>query len=237
MQNIDGVTLEYELAANMVVFSHGFGVRRDSRSMFTEICQNLPDGYGYVLFDYNDSDDEKHTVRLTDFTEQIEKLQKVLTWTVTQRGVKSLSIIAHSMGCVVTALARPKSLEKLILLAPPTSIGERTRQYFTAKKGAEKQDNMWVVPRNDGTVSVIPETLFDQYEAVDAEAELQKLATRTTYTLIAAGADEVIPDANYGALVPNPRVHFVSIAGASHDFDKSARQPLLDAVVSTLQGD
>lgn len=227
---VDGGTVEYELAPNMVVFSHGFGVRRHSRGMFTEICQNLPENFGYVLFDYNDIDDQNHTVRLTDFTEQIARLQKVLAWTAKQPEVKSVSIITHSMGCIVTALARPKNIKNLILLAPPTSIGDRTRKYFTTKKGAEKHDDMWVVPRSDGTVSIIPETLFDQYEAVDAAAALQELAAQNAYTLIAAGADEVIADANYEPLAANPRVRLVHIENANHDFEKNARQPLLDEI-------
>lgn len=227
---LDGITVEYQLAPQMVVFSHGFGVRRDARGMFTEIARSLPDGYGYILFDYNEVDDENHTIRITDFAEQVVMLQKILAWTVAQNGVRSVSIVAHSMGCIVTALAGPQNTGELILLAPPTSIGERTRRHFTTKKDAEKHDGMWVVPRSDGTVSIIPETLFDQYEAVDAAAVLQELAALHPYTLVAAGADEVLTDAHYDALAANPRIDFINIANASHDFERGARQQLLDTI-------
>jgi len=234
LQQLDGTVIEYKLAPNMVVFSHGFGVRRDGRGMFAEICRNLPDGYGYVLFDYNEIDDENHTVRLGDFSEQTKRLNTILAWTFEQAGVQSISLVAHSMGCIVAALTQPADLRAVILLAPPTSIGERTRRHFTTKKGAEKQDDMWLVPRSDGTISIIPESLFDQYEQVDAMAALKTFAARHPYTLIAAGADEVLPDADYGSFAANENVQFVNIADATHDFEGDARPQLIEVVNTAL---
>jgi pimeloyl-ACP methyl ester carboxylesterase len=234
IQLFGGVTLEFELAPNMVVFSHGFGVRRDGRGMFTEIAQNLPKGYGYVLFDYYEVDEQQHTVRITDFAEQTERLKEVLEWTSAQKGVESVSLIAHSMGCIVAALAHLGSLDKLILLAPPTSIGERTRKHFTTKKGAEKHDDMWVVPCNDGTISIIPESLFDQYETVHAETALLELADERPYKLIVAGSDGVVTDADYSRLAQHSNVQYVELAKANHDFEGSARPLLLDEISNTF---
>ena len=233
-QQLFGTTIEYKLAPHMVVFSHGFGVRRDGRGMLTEIAENLPDGYGYVLFDYNEIDDEHYTVRIKDFSEQVELLNKVLAWTSGQKGVRQVSLIAHSMGCIVAALARPQGFNKVVFLAPPTSIGERTRKYFTGKRDAEKHGDTWVIPRSDGTISIIPESFFDQYEQVDALQALQQFADTQPYTLIVAGTDEVLPDADYEALAKHKNVQFSRIKGASHDFENDARQPLLDKVVADL---
>ncbi len=218
----------------MVVFSHGFGVQRDGRGMFTDIAQALPEGFGYVLFDYYEIDEERHTVRIADFAEQIERLKKVLDWVKGQSGVEDVSLIAHSMGCIVTALTKPKSLRKLILLAPPTSIGERTRRHFTTKKGAEKHDDMWVVPRSDGTISIIPETLFGQYERVDAEKALLALADEQPYKLIVAGSDGVVTDADYRKLATHPSVQYVELADANHDFEGLSRPLLLDEISNTF---
>jgi len=236
VQLVDGITLEFMLAPNMVVFSHGFGVRRDGRGMFTQIAEALPEGVGYVLFDYNDIDDDNHTVRIMDLVEQTGRLQKVLAWTRDRPGVKSLSLVAHSMGCIVTALTQPTELAKVIFLAPPTSIGERTRKYFTTKKGAEKHDDMWVVPRNDGTVSVVPETFFDQYEQVDAMQVLLDFVAYQPLELVVAAADEVLQDADYEPFAGHPNVQLVNIAGASHDFAGNARNLLITTVDQELRG-
>jgi hypothetical protein len=58
------VNLEYQLGAQMVVFSHGFGVRADAHGMFTDIAQALPRGWGYVLFDYDTFDTAKNEQRI-----------------------------------------------------------------------------------------------------------------------------------------------------------------------------
>jgi dienelactone hydrolase len=138
------------------------------------------------------------------------------------------------MGCIVTALAQPTAVEAIILLAPPTSVGERTRQHFTTKKGAEKQDDLWLVPRSDGTVSIIPESLFDQYEQVNALEVLQQLATQHPYYVIVAGADEVLTDADYTSLAQSDNVQLKIISGASHDFKGETRHQLLEATTSVL---
>lgn len=234
IRQLDGMTIEFELAPRMVVFSHGFGVQRDGRGMFTEIARNLPEGFGYVLFDYYEVDEQHHTVRITDFAEQTDRLEKVLSWTSEQPEVKSVSLIAHSMGCIVTALACPQNLDKIILLAPPTSVGERTRKHFTTKKGAEKHDNMWVVPRSDGTISIIPESLFDQYETVDAQKALLVLAEEHPYKLIVAGADDVVTDADYTKLATHPSVQYLELPDANHDFEGKSRSLLLNEINSAL---
>ena len=74
---LDGFELEYRLAPSMLVFSHGFGVRRDSRGMFTDIIQHLPEDFGYVLFDYDSS--ENGMTRATLTGEQIARLKRVIT--------------------------------------------------------------------------------------------------------------------------------------------------------------
>lgn len=39
---------------NVLIFSHGFGVKRDSKGMFTQLAEMLKDKYLIVLFDYVD---------------------------------------------------------------------------------------------------------------------------------------------------------------------------------------
>lgn len=41
------------LMKRVIVYSHGFGVRKDDRGLMTDIAHALP-GYEHILFDYND---------------------------------------------------------------------------------------------------------------------------------------------------------------------------------------
>lgn len=225
--SLDGIKLEHKLAPHMVVFSHGFGVRRDSRGLFTDIARDLPEDFGYVLFDYYDYDEARSTVKITDFTAQIQRLRAILRWTQAQAGVQTVSVVAHSMGCVVAALARPVHLRHVIFLAPPLSIGERTRQYFTNKLGARHESGQWIVPRSDNTVSLMPDSLFAEFEATDAENAVLTYAAQQPLNLVIAAADEVLDDTDYQSLHGAAGITTETIAEAKHNFNDEARQPLI----------
>ncbi len=232
IDKVKGITIEYELAQQMVVFSHGFGVQRDGRGLFTDIAAQLPKGFGCVLFDYNDI--QLDLVTLANFSEQKQRLRTVLKWVAAQPGISNISLVAHSIGCISAALAQPNNLQQVLFLAPPTSIGERTRNYFTGKAGAIREGNHWAVPRNDGTTSIVPESFFDEFEAVDAKETLTMYADIQTYELITAGDDEVLLDANYEDLSKHPNVNWRIINGANHNFEGASRQELVAVIQSIL---
>jgi pimeloyl-ACP methyl ester carboxylesterase len=159
-----------ELAPHMVVFSHGFGVERTARGMFTDIVKALPADYGYVLFDYYEIAEK--TINISTFDDQQRMLLSIIAWLSEQADVRDISLVAHSMGCVVAAMAQPPDISKAVMLAPPLHISDRTREYFTTKFGAEQRGGLWVIPRRDGTTSYVPELLFDEIEQIDAQQVL-----------------------------------------------------------------
>ena len=52
------------MSEQVVVYSHGFGVRKDDRGLFTDIAAALPEAES-VMFDYGSWDEEhkEHTSR------------------------------------------------------------------------------------------------------------------------------------------------------------------------------
>ena len=230
IQQFDGITMEYVLAPKMVVFSHGFGVRRDTSGFFTEIAQNLPVGYGYLLFDYYGYDEPSNTVTLTGFSAQVKMLQKVLSWTAEQTGVEQINIVAHSIGSIVAAMARPPSIHSVIMLAPPTHIGDNTRNYFTGQPGSQHTDGVWLVPRRDGTTSKISEKLFDEFETTDAATEIVAYAEQRQLTILTATADEVLTDTDYTVFATTPNILIIGVAGASHNFVGDARPKVIQLI-------
>lgn len=229
---LDGFEVEYRLAPRMVVFSHGFGVMRDARGMFTEIAANLPDGFGHVLFDYNQQEGDK--LRLTNLSDQVIRLTSVIAWVRQQPGVEQLMIIAHSKGCVVTALAKPQAVDAVIMLAPPLHMGSGTRTRFTMRPGAVRQGNTWIVPRSDGTTSLIDEEVFAEMDTIDGEQAVLAYAQMQPLYVIAAGDDRILPNQDYAKVVACPGTTFDTVTAASHDFEGAARQPLMDLVNTYL---
>ena len=224
---------EYELAPHMVVFSHGFGVDRTSRGMFTEIVKALPADYGYVLFDYYDNDGK--TVNISTFADQQRILLTIIGWLSEQRSVTDISLVAHSMGCIVAASAQAPELKKAVMMAPPLHIGDRTRAYFTSKFGAVQKGELWIIPRKDGTTSIIPEALFAELIEIDAQELLLDYATVQPYSLLIPTNDEVLGEVDYNDLALDDNIAAQTIDGADHNFTGQSRAAMIEAVITCLQ--
>lgn len=230
---LHNIKMEHSFAQNMVVFSHGFGVEKDGGGLFTELVTKLPKNFGYVLFDYNDYDGESTT--MSDFTEQARRLSHVVRWVQQQRGVTGTHIIAHSMGCITAALAKPKINGHFIFLAPPLRIGENTRNYYTTKPGAKQDGNRWLIPAASGSTLIVPLSLIDEFEQINAGKKLLDFANTQRLTLVMAGKDEVLGDEDYTDLSNHLNIDFVSILEGDHSFKGKSRKKLISLVKRLLQ--
>ncbi len=224
---------DYDIAPHMVVFSHGFGVDRTSRGMFTDIVKALPNDYGYVLFDYYDINDK--TVHISTFEDQQRRLLTIIARLSERSDVTDISLVAHSMGCIVAALAQPPELKQVVMLAPPLSVGERTRTYFTTKIGAKREGDVWKIPRKDGTTSYIPTALFDEIEKIEAQEVLLDYATVQPYELLIPTDDEVLGQVDYNDLALDENITALTIDEADHNFSDTSRPAMIEAVIEWLK--
>jgi hypothetical protein len=200
------VAVEYSLAPQLVVFSHGFGVSKDSRGLFPSIAQSLPRGWGYAMFDYDTFDAATNQARVTPMSERIERLKAVLDWAHQQPGV-----------------------------APPLVMGSRFEEIYTKRDGAKHDGHTWLLPRSDGSTTVVDDQPFADIVSIDAEGELTKLAMFRPYSLILASVDEILPDADYTDLLVLPSVNGMGIDGADHNFGGASRAELIELVNAQLQ--
>jgi pimeloyl-ACP methyl ester carboxylesterase len=229
---VDGVNIEHCVAPNVVVFSHGFGVRRDSRGMFADIAAAFPGDVGYVLFDYNE--DEGEALRITYSADEAERLSKIAAWVRAQPGVTNVAIVAHSRGCIIASLAAIRRVRAVILLAPPLA-GGHTRQYFTNKPGAIRRGDDWYIPRSDGSITVIEDGVFDEFERINSEVAILSYAARQSVLVIVAGADGILEGQDYTRLIQTPTITLETIPNAGHDFIDQARPALIHRVNAYLQ--
>ena len=116
-----------------ILFVHGFGVKRDARGMFTDIAANLPN-FSPVNFDLNTIDENENLV-VSNFSSQVETLKDI--WKK-ESADHEVYIIAHSQGCLVTAIADLPGITKTFFLAPPTNFNVEILDYFKAKTGTEQ---------------------------------------------------------------------------------------------------
>lgn len=219
-------------AENIIVFVHGFGVRWDSRGMFTDLKEGLPKGWGYVLFDlYEVSGDD---VYVTQIDEQVNKLNKVIEDVRSEFKLAKIHIIAHSKGCVVTALAMPKVEGKIVLLSPPETFGKNLQDYFEKYPGAKKTKDSLILPRKDGTITHIPNKYFKESIQIQPEEEILKLSKQSVVIIIQTTEDEVIGQTSYSKLQDNPNIKIIPIK-SDHNFTGDNRKRLINQLKELLK--
>jgi hypothetical protein len=103
-----------------IIFSHGFGVRYDDRGLLTEIASAFPQ-YKAHLFDYNLANETLKTLTVQPLTKQAKILENEVVSFVNNEAPESITLICHSQGCIVAALAdlEDSPIDKVIFLARP----------------------------------------------------------------------------------------------------------------------
>jgi len=228
--SIGEVSAEYQPGKQIAIFSHGFGVKRDSRGMFTDITQGLPADFGYILFDYNYIDGSH--VHLRGYNEQTEMLRAVLDFAV--KKTESVHVIGHSMGAITVSLLGDMRFQNVVLLAPPVSTS-RSRKYFNEYPGAYRDhNNILAIPRKDGTTTHVPDSFFDDAEKVDPIAVMSAYAQKHPVVIVQAKDEDVLSHTeNYDHLATADGVELIRING-NHNFDPPHRLELVAAINQLL---
>ena len=208
---------------HIVVFSHGFGVRKDARGMFTDIAAALP--YTPVLFDYNTFDVHNNT-HVPPLTDQAHTMQDVLARTRRAHPNATIDLIAHSQGCIVAGLAKPRGLHKILLLAPPKTLSaQRIITLFGKREGTIiNQQGVSKLARRDGTTTILSAAYWQSLAATDPQQLYNDLAARAPTTVVVADHDEVLGGHTFDRLSPAVTVRHLA---ANHDFSGSARSEMV----------
>lgn len=174
-----------------IIFVHGFGVRKDSKGLFTYLASELSK-LGYVahlidLYTYTPGE-----VSVLPIDQQVELIKKYISINEIQQP----SFIAHSMGCAVLCSDKDlvASASQIILLAP--AIGgnpRRWRQRLIEDKNAlvDEAGNLTFIKRNGEKMS-IPEKFFSEPKDRDWLELYQTAAVAKKVSIIVAEEDEVI---------------------------------------------
>lgn len=211
----------------IVVFSHGFGVRKDSRGLFTDIAAGLP-GIEPVLFDYYESRDDG-TVIVRPISEQAKLLGEIIEDTRRKYPGAVVDIIGHSQGCFAPALLRPECVRKVILLAPPYKVRiERMLERFRARPGAEiNPGGVTTIPLTKGGVFLINPEYWPSLASLNPIERYNDLSRTSDLTLVIAKSDESIKSPDFTGL--DPKAEKLEIEG-DHNFTKKARAGLIKTI-------
>lgn len=216
-------------SSRVIIYSHGFGVRKDDRGTFTDIAAAMPEARS-VMFEYNEIDEVNGTLTVRPFSEQTAMLREVYTRERTAAPDAAIDIVAHSQGCVIAALAVLPNVRKAILLTPPTAGGEDIlRRYKDNPKAHIDLAGMSTLKRSDGSTTLVPAQYFaERLEGRPPLDLYNELAEHTELTLVIANQDHVLGVTKWDTL--SSKAHLIHLDG-DHEFSGAARM----AMVSTVQ--
>lgn len=213
----------------IILYSHGFGVKKDDRGLFTDIAGSLDD-FQHVLFDYNQIDEDNNTLTVTPLHEQANMLKAQYSNLRGKYPDAMIDLVCHSQGCVVAGLADLSGVRKTILLAPPTRFlgSEEKLKQMSEREGTVIEDGVVSYPRRDGSTTIIKQDYWQSRDKItDPIALYNELSKNTETIIVNALNDEVLGETDYSTLSEK-----VTLIGqeANHDFTGEARANLVKNV-------
>lgn len=210
----------------IVIFSHGFGVRKTARGLFTAISGALPHDRS-IMFDYNPINEASNTLTVKPLQEQALKLRKVINTTRAEYPDAIIDLVCHSQGCVVAALLKPRGIRKVIMLTPPADSSEAAVvEQLGTRRGIDIDVTVRTrLARADGSTTVIHPEYWQSLAGIEPVKLYNRLARVTKLCIINAKQDEVLGKVSFEGI--DPTVSLVSLDG-NHNFDEEeSRKRLL----------
>jgi pimeloyl-ACP methyl ester carboxylesterase len=217
---------------HIVIYSHGFGVRKDDNGLLSDIAENLPE-LESVLFDYYDLDEVNNELLICPPSQHVNKLNKTIQELRIKNPEAIIDLIAHSQGTIVAAMANPDGIRKAVLLAPVFDMGlEGTLSRYRAKPGAELNINGTSrIPSSNGFIRVIPKEYWQERLAIKTFQEYNSFSEKTEIIAIEAKQDELLPKMDLKEL--SKKIKIISLDG-DHGFHAPNREGLIKTIRELL---
>jgi len=206
----------------IIILVHGFGVRSESRGLFTSIENEFKNNYLTVRPDFAEME-ERH-IKTIPFSSQVNRLQIVLDYLDEEYPNKNKIFIGHSQGSIIIAMAK-LSNSQVFLLAPPLKtpfdnfIKTPGWKYPGSNLNLEGESRL---VRSDKTLVLVEKKFWDDFRPLDALNLYRELLPTNDVDMILAGDDNIrakqmFPQGFKGSTVEH----------ADHDFKEESRSTLL----------
>lgn len=202
--------------SHVVIFSHGFGVRKTDRGLFTAISNALPHAQS-VMFDYSPVNEKSNTLTVKPLREQALKLRKMINAARAEYPGATIDLVSHSQGCVVAALLKPRGIRKIIMLTPPEDMRVTTLvEQLGARSGVDIDVTARTrLARADGSTTVVRPEYWESLAGVDPIKLYNRMARFTALRIINARQDDVLGKVSFEGI--NPSISLVTLDG-DHNF-------------------
>jgi SNF2 family DNA or RNA helicase len=219
----------------IVLFSHGMGLQKDNRGLFTYLSQRITQQYKNVtciLFDYNDVNEAEKTIFLKPFSEQAKLLQQQINKITSEHKKAMLYIVGQSQGCLIPALCDLTGVHKVVGTSPffHTAMKDILARYSKSKENEINFNGITKRKRTDGTTTIMPAEYWQERFNTDPEALYNNMALKTKLTLICALKDEIMDSTN---LTKIKYARIINTDG-NHDFSGPFLKVVGDLIIEEL---
>jgi hypothetical protein len=216
---------------HIIIFSHGFGVGKDDRGLFTDIADALKNVEA-VMFDYSDIDEAKNQTTVRPFSEQAKLLESHLADAKASNPSAVVDIICHSQGAVAASLANLTGARKVIFIAPPfASDATRMMKMFQSRPGTKIDlAGMSILARSGGSTTLVPAEYWAEREKTNLAEIYRRLSESMELTIINAKQDNVVGVDDFSSL---NQAEIINLDG-NHDFSGADRKKLLEVIGSKI---
>lgn len=213
---------------HIIIYSHGFGVRKDDNGLLTDIAEALPEAES-ILFDYYEVDEIESTITICPISAQIESLNKVISEARQSNPEAIIDLIGHSQGTIVAAMAKPDGVRKAIFVSTVFDMGlEQTLERYKSKPGVKIDlDGISIVPSSTGLTKIIPAQYWQERVAIKPFAEYNVFAKKTDIVVINANQDQLLPKVDLKEL--SPKIKVIQLDG-DHGFSGEDRKNLIEVI-------
>ena len=217
---------------HVIIYSHGFGVRKDDRGLFTDIAAALP-GAAHVMFNYSQIDDAANTLTATPLADQAAKLAQKIAAVQAANSGAIIDLVCHSQGCLAAAMANIPGIRKTIFTAPPpdANVEDKIKRWRVRYGTQFTTEGTSYLERKDGSITIVPPEYWLSLKDLDAQELYNTFAGNTELVIITATEDEVLGEVALDKLIPSVRVIRMS---AGHNFEGKARTQLAAIIASEL---
>lgn len=222
-EEIDKMTSQETIA----IYSHGFGVLKDNRGMFTEIKEAFPDFHKHFLLDMNKFNKEKNELTVAPLDKQADLLARFVKRIQSDYPDYRIILFCHSQGCLVASMAKLQGIYRVYFLAPPSSIsgaGNKIKEMLKREGTVKSEDGSIKYPRRDGSTTIVSREYLDSREGVNPIELYKDLAKNNRTVVIKAKDDEVLGETNLDQV--NEFLDVIELPG-NHDFNREYRPGLI----------
>ena len=209
-----------------ILFSHGFGVRKDSKGMFTDIAKAFP-AYKPVMFDYNNYDSKTNTTTVLSYKKQAKIIKSQISRINQKDRNAEITIIAHSQGAIVAGLCKTKT-SKAVLLAPPTTVSAR-RSKLRPNRRVLKNGSVMIF-KKDGSKILLTTAFMLGLRFTNPLRIYERLALSEPTVIISAKQDEMVNNLNLHK-VRSAEVYEID---GDHNFTGQYRKGLIETLSKIL---